>query len=286
MNLKFILYIISLLFLIYLITYNKCNKEAFWTQYDERMENVMILIKECAELYKDDKILKIPIELHDRGLLDISEKKYTFSYNKNTPHLRNYCGPDFTFKGWQTANIMDFDETIKNILNSANEIAKYNKVGWFGNIATSGNRKTLKDIGDINTDLFDIVDISPKGWHINEDIPKYMSLPDLVQNYKYLIDIEGAGWSGRLKFLLYSKRPLLVVDRDFVDYFYEDLEPFKHYIPVKNDLSDLVDKTKWIINNEDRAQEIANNAYDFAINNFKKEKLLERIYDVYKNLQN
>ena len=52
------------------------------------------------------------------------------------------------------------------------------------------------------------------------------------------------------------------------------------------DLSDLLEQTNWMRTNPEKSLEIANNAFDYAINNFTMDNLLERIYYVYNNLQN
>jgi len=90
---------------------------------------------------------------------------------------------------------------------------------------------------------------------------KYISLTDLIKTYSILIDIEGNGYSGRLKYLLWSHRPVIIVDRPHKEYFFEFLEEWKHYIPVKRDLSDLIEKTQWCLTNYFKAQEIA---YEFS----------------------
>ena len=54
--------------------------------------------------------------------------------------------------------------------------------------------------------------------------------------------------------------------------------PYKHFIPVKMDLSDLLEQSKWVQNNYEKCLEIANNAFEYAVNNFTEEKLIERIY--------
>ncbi|RYF00276.1 MAG: hypothetical protein EOO77_34290 [Oxalobacteraceae bacterium] len=41
----------------------------------------------------------------------------------------------------------------------------------------------------------------------------YLTMPDLVKTYAYLIDVEGQGYSGRLKMLLHSNRPVLLQRR-------------------------------------------------------------------------
>jgi hypothetical protein len=144
-------------------------------------------------------------------------------------------------------------------------------------------RPLLKKIGDENPELFDIIHIQPIRGLINNNIQNYLSLPDLIK-YRYLIDIGGNGYSGRLKFLLFSKRPLLIVERNYIEYFQDELVPFEHYIPVKMDLSDLIEKVYWIKNNPIKSFEIANNAFNYACNNFTDDKLIDKVHEVYNNL--
>jgi hypothetical protein len=61
------------------------------------------------------------------------------------------------------------------------------------------------------------------------------------RNFKYLIDCPGIGYSGRLKWLLASGRPVFIVERKIVEYWLESLQPWVHFIPVKEDLSDLME---------------------------------------------
>ena len=164
------------------------------------------------------------------------------------------------------------------------------KAAWFGNIYSPlqdvieyRTRPLLKQIGDKHPELLDIVNISPNNGLVNTTISNYVSLPELTK-YKYLIDIGGNGFSGRLKFLLFSKRPILLIDRHYVDYFYEDLITYTHYIPVKMDLSDLLDQIDWMKTNHEKTLRIAQNAFDFAIHTFTTDKILEKIYWVYTNI--
>jgi hypothetical protein len=123
----------------------------------------------------------------------------------------------------------------------------------------------LLEIGKKNNDILDIIDMS---WYKSDKIElnysRYISTPDLAKTYSILIDIEGNGYSARLKHLLWSHRPVLLVDRPHKEYFFEFLKEWEHYIPVERDLSDLIEKTKWCINNYDKAKQIAENAYDFS----------------------
>ena len=89
----------------------------------------------------------------------------------------------------------------------------------------------------------------------------------------------------RTKFLLFSGRPLLMVDRRYVEYFTDDLKPWEHYIPVKEDLSDLVDKHEWLKHNEGESLKIAARAKDYALNNFTMDAILARMHEVFKGVR-
>jgi hypothetical protein len=110
---------------------------------------------------------------------------------------------------------------------------------------------------------------------------RHMPLHEMIENYAYLLDIGGWGYSGRLKYLLFSRRPLLFVQRRYVEYFHEDLIPYYHYIPVKEDLSDLVSQASWMMENREKAHNIAENAYQYAVANLTQAKAYERARQVF-----
>jgi hypothetical protein len=55
-----------------------------------------------------------------------------------------------------------------------------------------------------------------------------------------------------------------LVETDIVEWFYKDLITMKHYVPIKNDLSDLLEKVEWLKANDDKAYEIAQAGSVFA----------------------
>lgn len=259
---------------------------------NEREIGLINLFNKCSIKYSHKGgIENLSYNYQDRGNENENCKQYSMCYNKNNPNLKKYCGPDYIFYYWKSANIYSFEDTKNKIIESSNIEPIIDKVGWFGNIYSPANdviefytRPLLFEIGYKNKELFDIVHVYPINNEINNNNPNYLSLYDLTK-YKYLIDIGGNGYSGRLKFLLFSKRPILLVDRNYIEYFHDDLIPYKHYIPVKMDLSNLLEQVNWIKNNYEESLEIANNAFEFAINNFTLDKLLDRIYYVYNNIK-
>jgi len=233
------------------------NTSAFWC------------IQKADEIYNWNDFDEFIIHTHDYG----DGNHYTFSKHDGYNNLV----PCFLFHAWPAAKINDYSLLTKEIDNNGRNTHEINKVGWIGATTTHPNRKTLLEIGDNNKEIFDIIDMTwiRFGNNINDSI-NYISIPDLVKKYSVLIDIEGAGYSARLKTLLWSHRPLLIVDRPYKEYFFEFLEEWVHYIPVKRDMSDLVKKTNWCLSNYDKALRIAENAYQFSKKYLTREACYEK----------
>ena len=92
-----------------------------------------------------------------------------------------------------------------------------------------------------------------------------MSLADLAK-YKYHIDIGGGGgttWTGTIQKLA---MPGLLFHHETPakDYFYEHIKPWVHYVPVKEDLSDLKEKVQWAELNPRKARQISKAGARFA----------------------
>jgi hypothetical protein len=244
--------------------FSKVNGELIFKDlgvYENRNSSTFWCIQKANEIYNWNDFSEIKICTNDYEN-DIND----YTYSKQNSY--NNLVPDFNFHSWPQVGINDYENFIKEIDNSGLNNYEIHKVGWIGNINTNFIRKQMIEIGNNNKELFDIFD-SGNWWIDNNDQTMlknniYISTPDLVKKYSMLIDIEGNGYSGRLKHLLWSHRPLLIVDRPHKEFFFEFLKEWEHYIPVKRDLSDLIEKTKWCINNYDQGLKIAENAYKFS----------------------
>lgn len=58
--------------------------------------------------------------------------------------------------------------------------------------------------------------------------------------YKYLLDMQGIGWSMRLMWLMWLGSVVFVLDRDLHEFwFLDNFQPWVHYVPVAHNGSDL-----------------------------------------------
>lgn len=226
--------------------------------YETRNPSTFWCIEQADQLYHWNDFSEIIIHTSD---YEYSNDDYTYSKHDSY----NKLVPDFNFHAWPQVGINDYTTFFTEIDHAGLQPYELNKVGWIGNTNTHYTRKRALEIGGQHRELFDIFDMS---WSASGNVflnsTNYISTPDLARKYAILIDIEGNGYSGRLKHLLWSHRPVLLVDRPHKEFFFEQLKEWEHYIPVKRDLSDLVEKTQWCIDHYDDAKKIAENAYQFS----------------------
>ena len=102
----------------------------------------------------------------------------------------------------------------------------------------------------------------------NKNDQNFVSLEDAVLGYSYFIDLQASGWSPRVKYFLQSHRLTFLQERFHKAYYEKDLVPMEHYIPIKKDLSDLVDKINWANDNPEHFKKIIDNAFDFSLTHF------------------
>ena len=75
--------------------------------------------------------------------------------------------------------------------------------------------------------------------------------------YKYQINVDGTVAAYRLPFLMVSDTLVMKQDSKYFEHFYKLMKPWEHYVPLKSDLTDTVEKIKWAKQHDDEARKIA-----------------------------
>ncbi|NGX39859.1 MAG: hypothetical protein KR126chlam1_01196 [Chlamydiae bacterium] len=96
----------------------------------------------------------------------------------------------------------------------------------------------------------------------------------LEHKYQLLIDGKTSAFS-RAYWQLFSNSLILKTDSDHVQWYYRELKPFTHYIPLDSDLENLLDMIDWAKENDAEAEKIANQATDFAKENLSYARVLQ-----------
>jgi hypothetical protein len=82
--------------------------------------------------------------------------------------------------------------------------------------------------------------------------------------YKYIIHVDGNVNAYRLLATMLTGSLILRVTSQYTSWVDHMMQHKVHFIPVKADLSDLLDVIRWCRQNDDKCREIANNGMEFA----------------------
>ena len=105
-----------------------------------------------------------------------------------------------------------------------------------------------------------------------------------ITDYKYILyqHLEDDD-DDLLRLLLYSNRPIFIVEKQYQVFYYKDLTPLKHYLSIENH-NDIINNYISLEKNQELYTNITNAAYTFATNTFSIELFIEKINDVYNEI--
>ncbi|MFG1610292.1 glycosyl transferase family 90 [Actinoplanes sp. NPDC049265] len=82
--------------------------------------------------------------------------------------------------------------------------------------------------------------------------------------YRHLLSLDGAVAAWKRVPTILATGSVLLLQHRWEQFFYAGLRPWVHYIPIRDDLSDLVDRHEWLVADRARAETIARNGRLFA----------------------
>lgn len=230
-------------------------------------------------------------------ILNISDcKKYSKKYNGYYTHLYYYFKKQdkILYRHGDTAHTIGYPVFTKsrpfscnqniiillnqkrhweNVFKLNNDILferKISKCFWRG--TTTGNINRKGNRFDLVTKWFkkcNKIDVGFSFIYQNKDnYKKYVVGKSSINNmlrYKYIISAEGNDVASGLKWNLFSNSIVLMPKPTIVSWFMEDhLIPYVHYVPIKDDWSDLKEQYIWCEKNPDKCKKININAKNYV----------------------
>lgn len=194
------------------------------------------------------------------------------------------------FADWYTImpnpRCYDIIKRIDRILEEVKWEDKKNQLIWRGrttdgsyysdNWQTAGRRGRLVNLSLSYPDLIDASFIYADWlWvDVKKNRPKDFLTHEEQVIYKYQIVLDGifTTYPGD-RWRLFSNSVVFMHESDKGHWFYEALIPWVHYVPVKSDLSDLIENLAFIMEHDHLAREIATNGRNFAKKNLYAEHI-------------
>ncbi|BBB16609.1 lipopolysaccharide-modifying enzyme [Heliothis virescens ascovirus 3j] len=100
---------------------------------------------------------------------------------------------------------------------------------------------------------------------------------DEQSTFKYIIHMDGHVAAFRLAAEMFTDSLILKCDSKWNTWFEHMLKPMVHYVPIKDDLSDLLDKIRWCRDNDAACEKIAAQAREFAVWNLCRRSLMNHL---------
>ena len=214
--------------------------------------------------------MELVINVHDHPQLSIYEPSPypVFSFSK-TSNYQDILYPAWTFweGGPATASyprgLGRWDEMRERLEESSEKTQWDDKknLGFFRGSRTSSERDPLVLLSRRKRDLVNAKYTKNQAWRSDKDTlgEKPASEVKLEEHcgFKYLFNFRGVAASFRFKHLFLCNSLVLHVDSDWVEFFYPAMKPWIHYVPVKNDLSDVEELLEFAMRNDGLVRQIA-----------------------------
>lgn len=193
-------------------------------------------------------------------------------YDKNDITTYKHCIPYYYYY-INNKTPIEFPEFSEQIMNAGRKTPIITK------IAFCGCRKDFLLYYKNNEMVFNDNDIFVDYIHVYDSNYDFLKITD----YKYILYAPEDDDDDLLRLLLYSNRPIFIVEKQYQVFYYKDLTPLKHYLSIENH-NDIINNYISLEKNQELYTNITNTAYTFATNTFSIELFIEKINDVYNEI--
>lgn len=248
------------------IKYKKKNKSLviknFGFTYDREPKTISLFLMAYDTIKTQlNKNFSMRINCHD-----LCPNIKIWSYSKTQNQDKKLLIPDYMFLNSCGGGIDDYESCIQEMIEKSKINPKYNNLFYVGTFKNNPVREKLYELSQ-SDDRIKAID-----WGKNKE--KFYTIFDHL-DYKYLIDLDGISWTDRKKLFLFSGRLLFLPEIKYYEYWTHLLKPWEHYVPVKADLSDLIEKLDWADANPEKCKKIAADAQLFALENLRRRNAVD-----------
>jgi hypothetical protein len=144
------------------------------------------------------------------------------------------------------------------------------------------NFKERRDIEVSQREYFYSDSISKENIHA----PNWIDREEMLQ-YKYILDIDGhaSSWDATA-WKLNSGSVILKTESIWSQWFYKDYKEWVHYVPVKDDFSDIQEKYRWCESNQEQCQTMIENCKKLFQEAYRHTNVIKYIEDQIYNINN
>ena len=198
-----------------------------------------------------------------------------------------------TYESISLAKDSTDDWSTSMLANEQLFIEKKPKAIWRGSLTGTNNkdlnasaRWQLCKLAQNFSSILDARLVHIPKWRTDANLTKVGGLAPLMDMESFqeniaIIDVDGNAWSSRFAALLCMDSVVLKVQPTMVDYFHFQLEPWTHYIPIRENLDDLVPNVEWVLANPIKTRRIVENAHRWCSKQMITKSLMEDLLSIW-----
>lgn len=252
------------------------HKGSQWESRNDSMEKLLLSLEWMLTPGINKKII---INTGDHPV-DRGEYPYPVLSFSTREGFKDLPIPCFVYDHWMGAQIGEWEKVVESLSSRGSHDPNINKLVWVGaltNIMRSDALNLFSEYKDtIEFRLIDWCQIRSK-----KEESGYLSLEDHL-NYKVLLDLPGNGFSGRIYYFFFCRRPIIKLYNHHKLWF-DDYLPENSVLCVRS-LDEVLDLTSRLLSDSVFYKEVTHNTWDFAQNYLTKEKSLEYLSNLINDL--
>ncbi|RWS14624.1 hypothetical protein B4U79_09727 [Dinothrombium tinctorium] len=199
-----------------------------------------------------------------------------FSFSKDTENYNDIIYPAWSF--WSGGPAIDghpmgigrWDLLRSSISKNSPNWEMKKPIAFFRGSRTSSERDPLIYLSRKNPDIIEARYTKNQAWRSKADTlgDEPASIVSFEHHcvYKYLFNLRGVAASFRHRHLFLCKSVVLNVESTWIEFYYNQLKPWIHYIPIEKDLSNVEETLEFLLSNDAIAEKIALNGFNFIWN--------------------
>ena len=203
---------------------------------------------------------------------------YVFTFCKKYNYNTNLF-PNFNFNNWHEANIGNYEDVYNNFTNQQIEWKDKKDIIFWSGSNTNTIRKKIYENTKLNKNyLINLIEKNKKN--------KYYAIDDHIK-YKYLLNINGHSYAGRLNYLFLSGSCVIILKNEDKEKCWDEFF-YKYFIPNEDYLEVIYNDTENINNIISRINNSisSNNCGEIAKKCYEKAKELFKINNIYEYIHN
>uniref|UniRef100_A0A8C5MAT5 Protein O-glucosyltransferase 3 n=1 Tax=Leptobrachium leishanense TaxID=445787 RepID=A0A8C5MAT5_9ANUR len=158
-------------------------------------------------------------------------------------------------------------ETLRGVTNDLLSIQGHTGPSWSNKTEQAffrgrDSREERLQLVHLSKTYPDLLDAGITGYFFFREQEKLLGKAQLIGffdffKYKYQVNVDGTVAAYRFPYLMLGDSLVLKQASPYYEHFYSALKPGKHYVALKRNLGDLIEKIRWVKEHDEEARKIA-----------------------------